>query len=303
MSIFTLMSVFSATFAWFEMIKHVDENASSMPVEKKERFSKISYYNYTGIPTDDACSFSPTPYASITYNAATKTFSQPVNGQGQTISSFDLVMDQYDPMNKHKPILVIAELSEDVNTANSLGVQVIAKTTTTDFLGRKDANHQPKYALGSSCPLKIATVSSTDYYPLSSVVCFRTKAFSEAEYNTWTENGQASSLNVTGLSLPEEADPESTTPVQEQELTTWFSPVDRNFAEADVDADSSSFEQESTVYRSDSEGSAVVKYIAVVVDYYDLAIEYIYSAYLGNTVLEENDYILNFTCDWKWEIG
>ena len=199
-------------------------------------------------------------------------------------------------MNKHKPILVVAELSEDVNTANSLGVQIIAKTSTTDFLGRKDANHQAKYTLGSSCPLKVATDNSVDYYPLSSVVCFRTKAFSQAEYTTWS--GQ-STLDATGLSLPQPEDA-----AQNETPTTWLNPVDRNFAEADVDADSSSFEQESTVYRSDPEGSAVVKYIAVIVDYYDLAIEYIYSTYLGDTTLEEDyDYILNFTCDWRWEIG
>lgn len=297
MCIFTLASVFSASFAWFEMIKNVDENASNMPVEKKERFSKISYYNYTGTPTDDACNFSLTPYASITYNAATKTFNQPVNGQGQTIESFDLVMDQYDPMNKHKPILVIAELSEDVDTANSLGVQVIARTTTTDFLGRKNEQHQTKYTLGSNCPLKVASENGTDYYPLSSVICFRTKAFSTAEYNAWISG--SSSYAVTGLSLPQPEDAE-----QNETPTTWLNPVDHNFAEADVDADSSSFEQESTVYRSDPEGSAVVKYIAIVVDYYDLAIEYIYSAFLGNTTLEQDyDYILNFTCDWRWEIG
>ena len=129
------------------------------------------------------------------------------------------------------------------------------------------------------------------------MVCFRTKAFSTAEYNAWI-NG-ASSYAITGLSLPQPDE------VQGNETpTTWLNPVDHNFAEADVDADSSSFEQESTVYRSDPEGSAVVKYIAIIVDYYDLAVEYIYSTFLGNTVLENNyQYILNFTCDWKWEIG
>lgn len=287
MSIFTLFSVFSASLAWFEMIKNVDGNADNMPIDKRERFSKISYHHFTGTPTDDACTFDPTPYASITYDSETKSFSKPVNGAGQTINSFDLVMEQYDPMNKHKPILVIAELSYDVDTVSDLDVQVLAKTDTTDFLGSKNENHQTKYALGPSSPMKVATINNIDYYPLSSVICFRAQAFSQSEYNTWSSNG--TSYSVSGLT---------------SSASDWAHPVDHNFAEADVDADYSSFYQDSTIYSSQVAGDSVVKYIAVVVDYYDLAIEYIYSAYLGNVVLEETyDYVLNFTCDWRWEIG
>lgn len=287
MSIFTLFSVFSASLAWFEMIKNVDDNANNMPINKRERFSKISYHHFTGVPTDDACTFNPTPYASITYNPETKTFSKPVNGAGQEIDGFDLVMEQYDPMNKHKPVLVVAELTDEVDTNTNSEVQVLAKTDTDDFLGSKNANHQTKYALGPSSPMKIATINNKDYYPLSSVICFRAQAFSLNEYNTWSNNG--TSYSVSGLT---------------SNTSDWIHPTDHNFAEADVDADYSIFYQDSTIYNSTSVGDTKVKYVAVIVDYYDLAIEYIYSAYLGNTVLEETyDYVLNFTCDWRWEIG
>lgn len=287
MCIFSLASVFSATIAWFNMMQQEAAYNEAMSAEVTERFSKISYYNFTGTPTDDSCNFSLTPYASISYNRNTKKFDKPVDGSGNELQSFDLVMQQYDPMNKHKPILVIAELIENVDVLNGVGVQVIAKTSTTDFLGAKDENHQNKYSLGSDSALKIDTVGGVDYYPLSSVACFRSKAFSADDYNSWISG--KSSYEVTGLTSND---------------TTWKHPIDHNFSEADVDHDSSSFYNESTVYRSDSAVNRYIKYIAVVVDYYDIAVEYIYSTFLGNDTLENDyNYILNFTCDWRWEIG
>ena len=136
MCIFSLASVFSATIAWFNMMQQEAAYNEAMSVEVTERFSNISYYNFTGTPTDDSCNFSLTPYASISYNQSTKKFDKPVDGNGNELQSFDLVMQQYDPMNKHKPILVIAELIENVDTE-------IAKTgSLSDQSGLKMIRNQ-----------------------------------------------------------------------------------------------------------------------------------------------------------------
>ena len=44
------------------------------------------------------------------------------------------------------------------------------------------------------------------------------------------------------------------------------------------------------------------KYIAVIIDYYSDAIEYIYSSFLGDPILESYDSILHFICDWTMEV-
>ena len=306
MCVFTLMTVFSGVLAWFSMNKDADASGATVTVENKEFFKKISYHQHltSPVPTDDACSFSLTPYVSMSYDSNTRSFSSAIstiNGSSSAVSSFDLVMEQYDPMNKHKPILVIAELSEEVDcTTNENGVggvRVLASTTTTDFLGRKDDNtHQAKYSLGSDSQLKIATIASTDYYPLSSVVCFKAKAFSQDEYDDWISGKQA--YEVSGLTIEDEDEDE------DEDERKWLEPVDHNFSEADVDSDTSYFYNRSTIYTSENSGNELVKYIAIIVDYYDLAIEYIYSTFLGNAILENTyEYVLNFTCDWKWEIG
>ena len=296
MCIFTLFSVFSASIAWFEMIRKTGGDADIMPIDKFERFSKISYFDFVGTPTDSACSFNMKPFASITYDLESRTFNKPVDGDGNQINGFNFQMQTYDPMNKHKPVLVLAELVSDVDTSNTTGVQVLAKTETEGFVGAKNTNSLPAYKLGSSnTPNLIIYTDDTnpsdpvDYYPLSSVINFRSKAFSQNEYNSWV-NGKTTydvTLNNTWIE-PVAGDSEK--------------PNLKNFVYVDPDADVSQFQQESIVYSSGT--GPTVKYIAVVVDYYDAAIEYIYSTYLGDSVLEETyEYLLNFVCDWKWEIG
>ena len=292
--IFALFAVFSGALAWFSMIEDADASGVNIGVGIEEHFNKISYYQYLSspAPTDDACSFNMTPYASITYNSSTRSFNNPVDGSGNTLANFNLVMDQYEPMSKHKPILVIAELSQDITCEDNGmgGIRVFAYTETEGYLGEKNENHQPAHTLGSNSDLKIVTINGVDYYPLSSVVHFRAKAFSQAQYNAWI-NGK-SSFDVTGLT---------------DEDTDWLGPADNNFAEAssDIDeVDTSEFHPRSTVYSSTYSGDETIKYIAIVVDYYDFGIEYIYSTFLGNETLESTyAYVLHFVCDWKWEIG
>lgn len=50
------------------------------------------------------------------------------------------------------------------------------------------------------------------------------------------------------------------------------------------------------------ESNSATKYAAVIVDYYSDAIEYIYSSYLGDAVLQSYDSILHFICDWTMEV-
>ena len=279
MVIFSLFTCFSGAFAWFTGIRNQNRDVDDFEVEIREYFSKISYHQFTGNPTDTNCSFNKKPVASLTYNFQTREFDKPVDGDGNEIDTFKFQLETYDPMNKHKPMLVLAELREDVDTSHG-SVTALANTTTEGFLGRKDENQLPYYNLDYTEPsLIVETINNIDYYPLSSVVNFKAMAFSAAEFEDW--------------------DDESTT--YDIVISETSDPVDHNFVHVDNNLDVSNFYQESLIYDSGLE--TTVKYIAIVVDYNDAAIEYIYSTFLGDDAMESREYLLDFVCDWKWEIG
>ena len=295
MTIFSLFALFMGTFAWFTANTAIDNSGASINVKVKGKFAKISYHQYTGTPTEASCSFNKTPVASLTYNWETHSFDKPKNGAEQEIDSFTLPIAQYDPINKSKPVLVLIELTGEFNAESGTPVYVNAYTDTEGFLGAKEERQGsttkfPIYNLDGTEPnLLIETEdTSKDYYPLSSVIQFKSFGFDDAYYESWNAN---STYNVT--------------------YTNTRSPVDHNFVYVDHDADESDFEQSSNIFDSSSTNSAVyytdvkkVKYIAVIVDYYDAAIEYIYSTFLGDETLEDTyEYVLNFVCDWEWEIS
>lgn len=322
--VFSLLVSFSGAFSWFLMNREVKNTNDSFSIDKKDRLYKVSYHHFVGTPTEDNCSFNKTPYAYITYNSLTKEFDKPRNGADQEIDSFTLEMATYNPMNKYKPVLVLAELDDEYNTASEGAVSVVAKTKTTDFMGKKDNNHLPKYNLGSVAPtMKMETRAGVDYYPLSSVANFRAFGMSESQYQTWASTSNYS-VNIADTMAPR-----------------------NNFTEADNDLDVSTFTQTCDIYSSNPETFSItrkykvgervtyngnvykchkavtitgswtdntnwtqisadtnVKYVAIIVDYNDAVIEYIYSAYLGDKTMEDVYlYVLNFLCDWVWEIG
>ena len=60
------------------------------------------------------------------------------------------------------------------------------------------------------------------------------------------------------------------------------------------------FEQDITIYSSSNRH---IKHVALVIDYYPEAIEYIYQTFLGDDTLDNTfEGILHFICDWTMEI-
>ena len=53
---------------------------------------------------------------------------------------------------------------------------------------------------------------------------------------------------------------------------------------------------------TDTEITDEITYIGVVLDYYEHAVEYIYSLNIGSDVLAETEQGLNFTCDWTLRV-
>ncbi|MCR4911172.1 MAG: hypothetical protein K5925_01435 [Bacilli bacterium] len=283
--IFSLLSVCAGAFAWFLSERDQSAASSSFSVKSYGKFESISFHRLTSknvnVANDSTSTFSfeKTAYGAITYNWDT----------GKYIpsgTSTSLTLPQYDPLDQHQPVLAVIKLNREYDTD---GGSVVIKTTTTvdGFLGKQnETTHVNIYKLGNpSDPTEAAkpTLKMTndyddgvhDRYPLSSVANMRCQNFSTTEYTTWA-NGSTLDLTLGNLTGK------------------------KSFVTVDNALGTSSFTKSIEVYNS-GEGKDI-QYIAVMIDYDPDAIEYTYSTYLGNDIMESYNYILYFLCDWEWEI-
>ena len=278
--IFTLLVSFMGVYAWFTSTRLVDTTGDDFKVLQYGKFSQLTFYpldsidrdGEEGAPTD--YHFSTDDTGSIIYNWNTNSYSK----TGNT----DVTLSQYSPFNRNHPYLAIIELNDEYNTTTD-DIAISLTTDTIGFLGEIE-NKKNKYALGVDSPLKITIKDGKVYYPLSSVAEFAYKTFSSDEYEAWIideeteENKDTFDLAINDLSKT--AEYKFVTPVNTQQT--------------------SSFDNDITIYSSTA--GKTVKYIAIVIDYYFDAIDSIYSTFLGDTVLEADEYVLRFQCDWEWNI-
>lgn len=301
-TLFSLVSVFVASIAWFSMNKNVDNGGGDIEIKSKEGRLRNVYchaYNPSG-SSESNISFVGTPFASYSYDWGKSSMVPDANNPA------NWYMGDFTSLDKEHPLLVIFEFDKDytsssvgdiyikgsttvggdaLNTTYSDGVAV--STTGGGYLGARDSDGGPFYALPQtqvrdethpeSILIKQKTVDSKtrDYYALSSVVSFRNRSFSGNEYQTFSSGD---SLNFATSSLE----------------------TDETFTTIKDDTDEYIFNQNPYLYKSN--GSGTVKYVALIIEYYSDAISYIYSTYLGDTGLDSYDSILFFACDWSLEV-
>ena len=115
-------------------------------------------------------------------------------------------------------------------------------------------------------------ITSFEGNPLSSIVKFSSLTFSSEELAT-------SDYTVSHDDLSDE--------VYFAQMSTDGSTLD-------------GFVKEQTIFSSESTDS--ITYIGVVLDYYDLALEYIYYLNLGNSYVSDTENDVYFECDWTMKI-
>ena len=138
---------------------------------------------------------------------------------------------------------------------------------------------------------------TTTFFPLSSVAKFMTAEI--ADTNVGRPSGDALSegeLSIDDISTESTYVFNLSKIESESQLKTAY-----NFVTVNDATDESNFNKNPNIYSS-SAGKHVM-HIALVIDYYIDAVEFLYSTYLGNNTLEY-DYsgILNFACDWTMVI-
>lgn len=128
MSIFTLFSVFSATVAWFEMLKNTDGGASSMGITNKDgALKKITFHDLnTASSTDTTYVFNAGTNTRGTLTIDWKT------GIPTEIDDVSVSLERYEPLNESHPLLLLFEFNSAFH-ADSLDITAI--TETESFIG------------------------------------------------------------------------------------------------------------------------------------------------------------------------
>lgn len=301
LSIFSLMTVFVATYAWFSMNLNTGNGGATISIRSKGgRLQYVHFYSFAS-SANGAFSFNKNPFATYTYDWESGTMEPDDEGVTDVWN-----MGHYTYLSKDHPFLMIFEYDQNY-TSKEVGDMFIKATTTVGgnnlvtnydnddtnhlhpyttgggYLGARDQYGSPYYSLpqtqvrNESHPesILIRKTNTLDYYALSSVTKFR-----NAVYNT---SNYSSIINGDYISIPQNSLHE------EESFTTIDNARNRYY-----------FNQTPYLYKST--GSGLVKYIAVVVEFYEDAINYIYSTYLGDSGLDSYQSLLYFACDWSMEV-
>ena len=281
MTIFSLFAVFSGAFAWFTSVNSLAMSGDQFPVVVGTgHLDSITFHQMVSktmdASTGEATSFTfdPNPVGTISYDWGTDSASFTPTSQGDT----SIALSDYEPLDREHPLLLMFRLNDSYDTTSD-PITIKATAQASGYLGEKNADATPKYRLQDDSVV-YKKVDGTDYYWLSSVVQSYNCTFVDDDSTSYQM--AVDSAYATAHSLP-------------------LLGNNSKFVTADNERDTCSFSAESTLFTSGDGG--MVKNIAVVIDYYPDAIEYIYSTYLGNTVLEDvYDGILHYWCDWTMEV-
>ena len=307
-TIFSLLCVFVATYAWFAMNKNVDGSGMNVAISSlRGRLNKVYFHSFVSNQSSESSfSFSKTPFITYEYDWE----SQSMVAEEDNVED-DWHMGDYDFLNKNHPFLVLFEFDKEyvstsegdifVKGITTVGGDSIVNhyavddvneetpiyTTGGGFLGARAANGSPYYSLpqtqvkDENHPERILIKQETrnnktyDYYALSSVASFRNKGYSASQYSA-ISSGNYISISTSTLES------------------------DESFVTINNETDRYLFNQTPYLYKSN--GNETVKYVALIVEYSQDAIGYIFSTYLGDSGLNRYDSIFYFACDWSLEV-
>ncbi len=304
MAIFSLLTTFSAAFAWFTAMRKTGEETSNFKIDTVDGvLESITFHTLAdtngvtkttvnGVLTPSKFSFKQSYIGKITYQWKSDNQTIDFTQSGQT--SIDL--KQYTPLDQEQPLLLMINLREE-KQFNAKELKIGASASVDGYLGDR-INYAPTYRLNGNAynasenanPMIREKDNSVAYFPLSSVVKFY---YSELAA-TNTTSGEKSIDDVKNGSstydfdlLGNDVDLEGG-----QNFVDFIDVTDDDY---DID-----FEQDITIYSSSNRH---IKHVALVIDYFPEAIEYIYQTFLGDDTLDNTfEGILHFICDWTMEI-
>lgn len=286
-ALFSLVTLFTATIAWFALNQTVGSNGMSIKVKKMT--GKLEFAEFHSLLDEggivDATETTPKTYRFKTEAEGRINYSWGNNSASYTGNAF--VMDNYSPLHQEHPLLVIFAFNQEYTSSSNGDTSIKGVTSIEDFLGRvtydEDNNPIPEYPLvpdEDENAAYIRTKDGKDYYASSSIINFYSCSFDSDSYEAFAGD------SVTSLDL-------TTEDVDKYENFVSINPDDPE----DV-----TFNPNPTIFASSSGDK--IQYVATIINYYPEAISLIYSTYLGDDTLEDTyGGTLYFACDWTLEVS
>ena len=319
MAIFSLASVFTATYAWFAMNK--EATASGMNIEIARMNGRLKYVYFHAFnenaSNDNTFKFNKTPFATYEYDWD----DHEINIIDDEYATWGLGDYSYTSKNHCMLALFVFDKDYTSSTAGDIYVKGITtvggdnlvttyndggqpvSTTGGGFLGARTSTGAPYYTLPQTQVndsthtdsilmkrepmLNDQGVQQTDnqgnlkYYDY-----YALSSVANFRYQTFDNNSYSSFLSAnSGTTL---------------DFATSGLQTGGAFTTINNDTDKYIFDQTPYLYKSD--GHSTVKYIALIINYSPEAIGYIYSTYLGDSGLNKYDSLLYFACDWRFEV-
>lgn len=308
-TVFSLVAVFVATFAWFSLNKTVGSNGMTVHANKNVvgRLGKVEIHKCLDIiGSGDAktYSFKKDADTTLTYDWVNHTTS--ISG-----STAPFELGDYTPLETDHPLLMVFVLNDEYESHVAGDIYIKGSSQKNGFLGEVN-NGVPKYALGSSCPLwmgektilvfdddgepvyeddgETQKTKDVDTYALSSAVNFKCDYFSSDDYKA----------------LEAKSTPSATTNDRINMIASTLTDANEAFVNFNTNATFKEFKKSPKIFSSPGKTNnnpTPIQYITMVVNYDQNAISAIYSTYLGDTTLEgPYEERLYFSCDWSLEV-
>lgn len=268
-TIFSLLTVFTSTAAWFDSRRALDNGGENFEVQNLSLdFSSLTLYRASAMSrTDMYFALTEDSYIEkITVNESTGELEKE-----NDISS--LQMGEYTLLDPHHPILMLIEYKETLTASVDHQRKVIAETNPLDriYLG----------SAGDLSSQKIKQDSNT--FPLSSVV----RSYSTSYSTTWdgipltTYNGQNNLLRYGFNEL------ETGSQFQRKDFAHFQHTQGSRYATYN------GFDNRIDLF---SASSGSIRTVAIVFDFHSDSLEYIYNEHVGDLILNDTIY---FQCDWR----
>lgn len=259
-TLFSLAVLFTGTFAWFAAMRNKQLGAEDFIIKNASgSFKTLTIHELDpDKTTEETYKFYATPTLTITM----------VDWDtGETDPYGDPVpFGQFSLTDEHHPLLFIFEFKTEL-VPSAADPVTITGITESSFVadGELDENDDP--------------VIKLEHYdnPLSSIITFYSFSYPKNNANRLT--GIETYNNTTKTFNYDVAD-----------LDDGGSFVRMN----DSTMTYQGFDNEAEFFHSNADDH--IRYVAVIFDYYDIALEYIYNYYLGTPALEYET--ITFKCDW-----
>ena len=266
-SLFSLLTVFVACYAWFSSNLEVKNSGATMNVQLFDRrFRRMTLHKFIGEDGNGNYQFKQAPSGTFTYSYLDNSTNYTRNEElvdGEDRSSF---MEEYSLTSPKNPFLAVIEFAKVYDTTQGDESIVIKAETNNPFICATDPE-TGDFVLG------LNTTSN----PLSSVIKFSVNGYQNFNGHTGTVD------SIATYNLPAPAN------------NSW-----KHFVQIGTDVEGNYTYDNANGWSNELEviniNGTPTQYVTIIFDYYEEALGYIYNKYLGDEVLERES--VPFGCDW-----